>query len=73
MKPHAPVNRRVSFVPNALRIAERLRAHARLCRQIAEVSWNEEVAGRLRRLADDCSRTADDAEPKGEPIPGAKH
>ena len=60
-------------VANSSKIAERLRAHARLCRQIAEQSWSEEVAGRLARLADECSRAAVDAESEGETIPGRMH
>lgn len=40
------------------KIAERLLAHARLCRQIAERTRNEDVAADLDRLADDCTQTA---------------
>ena len=43
-------------------IAERLLAHARLCREIARASWTEEVAQRLERLAEDCIRAAGNAE-----------
>jgi hypothetical protein len=60
-------------VANSSRIAERLRAHARLCRQIAEQSWSEEVAERLARLADECSRAAADAESEDETIPPRMH
>jgi hypothetical protein len=60
-------------VSNASKIAECLRAHARLCRQIAQQSWSEEVAERLGQLADECSRAADDAEPKRETIRGRAH
>lgn len=45
------------------KIAERLRAHARLCRQIAEESWSEDVAVRLAELADECTQAAADADP----------
>lgn len=45
-------------VADTSEIAQRLLAHARLCRQIAEVSWSEDVAVRLGRLADDCTRAA---------------
>jgi hypothetical protein len=38
------------------KIAERLLAHARLCRNIADSSWNEEMAGKLEQLADECVR-----------------
>jgi hypothetical protein len=44
-------------------IAARLLAHARLCREIARASWNEESAQRLERLAEDCIRAARDIEP----------
>jgi hypothetical protein len=60
-------------VANSSKIAEGLRAHARLCRQIAEQSWSGEVAERLARLADECSRTAADAESGAETIPGRTH
>jgi 3-methyladenine DNA glycosylase AlkC len=49
-----------SSVPNASKIAEHLLAHARLCRQIAEQSWNEQTAETLSRLADECTRAATD-------------
>jgi hypothetical protein len=45
-------------VANSSKIAQRLLAHARLCRQIAEVSWSEDVAAQLGQLADDCTRAA---------------
>lgn len=51
-------NRVLSPVPNAPKIAERLLAHARLCRQIAEATWSEEVAQKLGRLADECTQAA---------------
>jgi hypothetical protein len=37
-------------------------AHARLYRQIASVSWNEETAQRLVQLADECARAAAEAD-----------
>ncbi len=45
-------------VADTSKIAQRLLAHARLCRQIAEVSWREDVAVQFGRLADDCTRAA---------------
>jgi hypothetical protein len=54
-------------VSNASKIAERLRAHARLCRQIASVSWSEESAQKLAQLADECSRAAVEADLEGSP------
>lgn len=49
-----------SPVSNSSKIAERLLAHARLCRQIAEETWSEEVAQKLGRLANECARAAAD-------------
>jgi hypothetical protein len=54
------------------KISERLLAHARICRQIAAVSWNEEIARELEQLAGDCKRAADVFEsftPKSKIIP----
>ena len=34
------------------KIAERLLAHARLCRQIADASWSETTAAELERAAE---------------------
>jgi hypothetical protein len=47
----------------AARIAERLLAHARLCRQVALECWNEDAASKLLRLADECTRAAEQAAP----------
>ena len=44
-------------------IAERLLAHARLCREIADATLNEETACKLERLAEDCIQAAQDADP----------
>ncbi len=41
-------------------IADRLRAHARLCRQVALECRGERGAGEFARLADHCSRTANE-------------
>jgi hypothetical protein len=48
-------------VSQSSKIAERLLAHARLCRQIAGESWNEHTAEKLERLAAECDRAASDA------------
>lgn len=45
------------------KVAERLRAHARLCQQIALESWNEGIAVELARIADECLAAADTIEP----------
>ncbi len=45
-------------------IAERLLAHARICRDIADATLNEETASKLERLAMDCIQAARDAEPE---------
>jgi hypothetical protein len=46
-------------VPNSKYLAERLRAHARLYRHIAEQTWSEDKASELVRLADECTKAAD--------------
>jgi hypothetical protein len=47
-----------------LPIFERLIAHARICRQIADASMNVESAGKLERLARECLEAARDADPE---------
>jgi hypothetical protein len=46
------------IVPNSKYLAERLRAHARLYRHIAEQTWSEDTAEELGRLADECAHAA---------------
>jgi hypothetical protein len=46
-------------VPNSRYLADRLRAHARLCRHIAEGMWSEERALELAQLSEECIRAAD--------------
>jgi hypothetical protein len=46
-------------VPTVNPFADRLRAHARLYRQIAEETWSEDRARELVRLAEECTRMAD--------------
>ncbi|MGN6572622.1 MAG: hypothetical protein ACTHLO_14535 [Pseudolabrys sp.] len=46
-------------MPNSRYLADRLRAHARLYRHIAEETWNEDRAQELVRLADECIYAAD--------------
>jgi hypothetical protein len=43
-------------------ISLRLLAHARLCREIARASWNEDMAQKLEWLAEDCLRAAKHAD-----------
>ena len=52
-------------------IAERLLAHARLCREIAAATMSEETAIKLERLAQDCIEAAREAvaEPRPEMFP----
>jgi hypothetical protein len=45
-------------MPSQNSIAERLLAHAKLCRQMASQTWNEEIAKELRKLAEECTRAA---------------
>jgi hypothetical protein len=52
-------------VPNGPGIAERLLAHARLCRQIAEATAREDLAQEFSRLADECTRAAEEVDPDG--------
>jgi hypothetical protein len=47
-----------SLVSTSSKLADRLLAHARLCRQIARQSWNEHTAAELERLANECDRAA---------------
>ncbi len=42
-------------------IAERLLAHARLCREIAAGTMSEETAVKLERLAEECMQAAREA------------
>ena len=60
------MNREPRAVSHSAKIAERLLAHARLCRHIAEQSWSEETAHKLDRLADECARTAAELLPDDE-------
>jgi hypothetical protein len=46
-------------MPNSAKVAERLLAHARLCREIAARSWNEASAQRLEEMAAACVRAVD--------------
>ena len=48
-------------------LAERLLAHALLCRQIARQSWHEETAAELEKLAAECDFTAAMAPPTADP------
>ncbi len=47
-----------SSAPNFSAIAERLLAHARLCEDVADECRNDEIADKLRGMAQDCARTA---------------
>lgn len=48
------VESKAATVSNDAKIAERLVAHARLCRQLAEQSWSENAAKTMHRLAEEC-------------------
>jgi len=56
-------------VSQSSKIAERLLAHARLCRQIADASWSETTAAELERLAAECERAAAGVRPDDAPNP----
>ena len=51
-------------VADADKVAERLLAHARLCRHIAEQTWSEDAARDLKQMAEDCIRAADQIAPR---------
>jgi hypothetical protein len=53
-------------------LAERLRAHARLYRHIAEETWSEDKAQELVRLANECTYAADAISPGREESHAAK-
>jgi len=60
----APRTQSSSLPPLAVaRIAERLLAHAQLCREIALASLNAEIAAKLMTVAEDCTRTAEELQP----------
>jgi hypothetical protein len=44
-------------------MVERLLAHARICREIANITLNQQTARGLELLAEDCVQAARDAEP----------
>ena len=54
-------------------IAERLLAHAHLCEQIARECCNEVTAEKLKRMAQECSRTAAQVAPGPENPPPSRH
>ena len=49
------------------KLAERLHAHALLCREIAHECLNEETAAELEKLADECDQAAAKAPPTAGP------
>jgi len=44
--------------PKSAKVVQRLLAHARLCREIAAVSWNEADTRKLEEMAAECVRWA---------------
>jgi hypothetical protein len=59
--------------PNLSVIAERLRAHARLCEQIASECWNESTAEKLRAMARECADAAAEIMPQTNAEPSIRH
>jgi hypothetical protein len=45
-------------------IIERLLAHARICREIANATFNEETARKLDRMAEECLKAASETDPE---------
>jgi hypothetical protein len=66
------MNREPHAVSHSAKIAERLLAHARLCRHIAEQARSEETAHKLDTLADECARAAAELLP-GDDNDGTQH
>jgi hypothetical protein len=58
----SPQSRTSSFLRD--RMAECLKAHARLCERISEC-WSEKIAGKFKRLAQECNEAAVMKEPQG--------
>jgi hypothetical protein len=58
-------------------ISARLLAHARLCREIANATLNEETASKLERMAQDCIQAAREADLAAQskivPSPAGSH
>jgi hypothetical protein len=54
-------------------IAQRLLAHAHLCEQIARACCNEVTAAKLKRMAQECSRTAAQVAPERDTPPPSRH
>jgi hypothetical protein len=54
-------------MPNSANFAQRLLAHARLCREIAALSRNEANAQMLEKMAAECVRWADAADETAAP------
>jgi hypothetical protein len=54
-------------------IAQRLRAHARLCEQIARECCNEVTAEKLKRMAQECTRAAAQVAPGCDTPPPTRH
>ena len=53
--------------PHRSKVAERLLAHARLCRQMATASIDEALGEKLLKMASDCVEAAADAIVAGRP------
>lgn len=54
-------------MPNSEQLAKRLQAHARLYRHIAEQTWSETRAEELIRLAEECTKAAEELAKKHDP------
>ena len=48
-------------MPTTNNVIERLLAHARRCREMADTVWDEAMAAELRKLAVECTRAAGEA------------
>ena len=62
-----------ALAPNSAAIAQRLRAHARLCEQCANECWNELTAAKLQGMARDCLAAAAAIAPDRDACPQTRH
>ena len=45
-------------MPDRLKMADRLLAHATMCEKAASLTWDEAIAIELEKLAEDCRQAA---------------
>ena len=60
----SPVEGKKASMKHPPAIVERLLAHARICREIANATFNEETARKLDRMAEECLKAASETDPE---------